>query len=127
MRIIKPVNNQVLVRRRAPTKTAGGLHIPDAARTNDQTFEGEVLAVGPGRFTDHYANPDYICEPPPEILATNPDDRSELQRSLVVPKFAPMPCKPGDLVITTRNGTELGDDLWLFCDHEILATVTGGN
>lgn len=127
-RIIVPTNNQVLVRRRSRSrKTDGGLHIPDSA-AEVETFEGEVLAVGPGRFVDYYGNPDYKLDPTefPHSAAKD-DHRTALERKLVVANFAPMPCKVGDVVITTKNGTELEDDLWLFCDHDILAIVTGGN
>lgn len=126
---IYPVNNQILVRRQ-PTgekRSAAGIYAPAAVER--QTFQGEVLAVGPGRFVDFYSNPDYQLEP--RVLTDHPgrykDDRTEIQRQLVIAKHAPMPCKVGDVVLTTRTGTELEDDLWLFCDHEILAVIKGGN
>ena len=47
----RPLHDRVLVRRvTAEEKTAGGIIIPDTAKEKPQ--EGEVLAVGPGRFED---------------------------------------------------------------------------
>lgn len=46
---IRPISDHILVRRvEAQEKTAGGILLPDAARTKPQ--KGEVLAVGPGRL-----------------------------------------------------------------------------
>src|SRR5215813_14483912 len=49
--VIKPLEDRVLVRPLdAEQTTASGLVIPDTAKEKPQ--EGEVLAVGPGRFED---------------------------------------------------------------------------
>lgn len=46
---IKPLDDRVVVKISAPeTVTASGLVLPDAATEKPQ--EGEVVAVGPGRF-----------------------------------------------------------------------------
>ncbi|MEQ9642746.1 MAG: co-chaperone GroES [Alphaproteobacteria bacterium] len=43
----RPLHDRVLIRGIEPeSKTAGGIHIPDAAR--EKPTEGEVIAVGPG-------------------------------------------------------------------------------
>jgi len=48
---IKPLEDRILVKTLdAEQTTASGLVIPDTAREKPQ--EGEVLAVGPGRFED---------------------------------------------------------------------------
>ena len=48
----RPLHDRVLVRRvEAEAKTAGGIIIPDTAQEKPQ--EGEVVAVGPGRFDDN--------------------------------------------------------------------------
>jgi chaperonin GroES len=48
---IKPLEDRVVVKPlEAETTTASGLVIPDTAKEKPQ--EGEVLAVGPGRFED---------------------------------------------------------------------------
>ena len=48
---IKPLEDRILVSPLdAETTTASGLVIPDTAKEKPQ--EGEVLAVGPGRFED---------------------------------------------------------------------------
>ena len=48
---IKPLEDRILVRTlEAEQTTASGLVIPDTAKEKPQ--EGEVLAVGPGRFED---------------------------------------------------------------------------
>ena len=47
----RPLHDRVVVRRIDPeAKTKGGIIIPDTAKEKPQ--EGEVLAVGPGRFDD---------------------------------------------------------------------------
>jgi chaperonin GroES len=48
---IRPLYDRILVKRiEEQNKTAGGLFIPDTAKEKPQ--EGEILAVGPGRFDD---------------------------------------------------------------------------
>ena len=48
---IKPLEDKILVQaNEAETTTASGLVIPDTAKEKPQ--EGEVVAVGPGRFED---------------------------------------------------------------------------
>ena len=48
---IKPLEDRIVVKTlEAETTTASGLVIPDSAKEKPQ--EGEVLAVGPGRFED---------------------------------------------------------------------------
>ncbi|HWL96258.1 MAG TPA: co-chaperone GroES [Nocardioidaceae bacterium] len=48
---IKPLEDRIVVRTlEAEQTTASGLVIPDTAKEKPQ--EGEVLAVGPGRFND---------------------------------------------------------------------------
>ncbi len=48
---IKPLEDRIVVRTlEAEQTTASGLVIPDTAKEKPQ--EGEVLAVGPGRFDD---------------------------------------------------------------------------
>jgi chaperonin GroES len=49
---IKPLDDKVVVKSaEAETTTASGLVIPDTAKEKPQ--EGEVVAVGPGRFDDN--------------------------------------------------------------------------
>jgi chaperonin GroES len=52
---LRPVHDLVIIKRTDKVKrTAGGLHIPDSVEDNpEETIHGEVLAVGPGRLTDH--------------------------------------------------------------------------
>ena len=48
---IKPLEDRIVIKQvDAETTTASGLVIPDTAKEKPQ--EGEVLAVGPGRFED---------------------------------------------------------------------------
>lgn len=48
---IRPLGDRIVVRRvEEETKTAGGIYIPDSA--TEKPSEGEVVAVGKGRFTD---------------------------------------------------------------------------
>jgi chaperonin GroES len=52
MATIKPLQDRVLVKRlEAEEKTASGLYIPDSAKEKPQ--EGEVIAVGPGKYLDN--------------------------------------------------------------------------
>ena len=49
--VIKPLEDRIVVRTlEAEQTTASGLVIPDTAKEKPQ--EGEVMAVGPGRFED---------------------------------------------------------------------------
>jgi chaperonin GroES len=49
---IKPLQDRVLVRRfEGEEKTASGIIIPDSAK--EKPFEGEVIAVGPGKVLDN--------------------------------------------------------------------------
>lgn len=46
---IRPLNDRILVKRlEGEAKTAGGIIIPDSAK--EKPAEGEVVAVGPGKF-----------------------------------------------------------------------------
>ena len=52
MKHIRPLHDQIVVRRHEPKATTeGGVVIPDAAKEKPQ--EGEVLAVGPGKTLDN--------------------------------------------------------------------------
>ena len=52
---IKPLEDRIVVKAvEAETTTASGLVIPDTAKEKPQ--EGEVLAVGPGRWDDEGEN-----------------------------------------------------------------------
>lgn len=47
----KPLKDRILVKySEEPTKSAGGLYIPDSAKEKPQ--KGEVIAVGTGKVTD---------------------------------------------------------------------------
>jgi chaperonin GroES len=49
---VKPLNDRVLVKRLEAKETVrGGIIIPDSAK--EKPLEGEVVAVGPGRYDDH--------------------------------------------------------------------------
>jgi len=49
---VKPLSDRVLVRRLDAKETVrGGIIIPDSAK--EKPLEGEVIAVGPGRFDDN--------------------------------------------------------------------------
>ena len=48
---IKPLEDRIIVKTlEAEAKTAGGIIIPDNAKEKPQ--KGEVIAVGPGKFSD---------------------------------------------------------------------------
>jgi chaperonin GroES len=49
---VKPLNDRVLVKRLEAQETVrGGIIIPDSAK--EKPLEGEVVAVGPGRYDEH--------------------------------------------------------------------------
>jgi len=47
---IKPLNNRILVKRAKATTSKGGILLPDSAQ--EKPKEGEVLAVGPGKYDE---------------------------------------------------------------------------
>ncbi len=50
----RPLSDRVLIKKIDPAKLSeGGIHIPDNADNRDQTIQGRVLAVGPGRHDDN--------------------------------------------------------------------------
>ena len=93
---IKPLEDRILVKAlEAEQTTASGLVIPDTAKEKPQ--EGEVLAVGPGRF----------------------DEDGE--------KRIPLDVKIGDVVINSKyGGTEIkynGQEYLLLSARDVLAIV----
>ncbi len=93
---IKPLEDRIVVRPlEAEQTTASGLVIPDTAKEKPQ--EGEVMAVGPGRFNE------------------DGDER------------IPMDISVGDKVIYSKyGGTEVkygGDELLILSARDVLAIV----
>ncbi|RLV56548.1 co-chaperone GroES [Aeromicrobium phragmitis] len=94
---IKPLEDRVVVKAlEAEQTTASGLVIPDTAKEKPQ--EGEVVAVGPGRFNE------------------DGDDR------------IPVDVKVGDKVIFSKyGGTEVkydGEEFLILSARDILAVVS---
>ena len=94
---IKPLEDRILVKPLdAEQTTASGLVIPDTAKEKPQ--EGEVMAVGPGRFNE------------------DGDDR------------VPMDIKVGDKVIYSKyGGTEVkysGEEFLILSARDVLAVVS---
>ena len=93
---IKPLEDRIVVRTlEAEQTTASGLVIPDTAKEKPQ--EGEVLAVGPGRFDDAGA------------------------------KRVPMDVKVGDVVLYSKyGGTEVkyhGEEYLVLSARDVLAVI----
>ena len=93
---IKPLEDRIVVKTlEAEQTTASGLVIPDTAKEKPQ--EGEVLAVGPGRFNE------------------DGDDR------------IPLDIAVGDIVIYSKyGGTEVkygGEEYLILSARDILAVV----
>lgn len=93
---IKPLEDRILVKALdAEQTTASGLVIPDTAKEKPQ--EGEVLAVGPGRFDDSGS------------------------------KRVPVDVKVGDKVIYSKyGGTEVkynGQEYLLLSARDVLAVI----
>ncbi|ANH36794.1 10 kDa chaperonin [Nocardioides dokdonensis FR1436] len=94
---IKPLEDRIVVKQvEAEQTTASGLVIPDTAKEKPQ--EGEVVAVGPGRFND------------------DGDER------------VPMDISVGDKVIYSKyGGTEVkfgGQELLILSARDVLAIVS---
>ena len=94
---IKPLEDRILVRTlEAEQTTASGLVIPDTAKEKPQ--EGEVIAVGPGRF----------------------DDEGE--------KRIPLDVTVGDTVLYSKyGGTEVkysGEEYLILSARDVLAVVS---
>src|SRR5580700_10629519 len=94
--VIKPLEDRIVVRTlEAEQTTASGLVIPDTAKEKPQ--EGEVLAVGPGRFDDAGA------------------------------KGVPMDVKVGDVVLYSKYaGTQVkyhGEEYLVLSARDVLASV----
>ena len=93
---ITPLEDRIVVKSlEAEQTTASGLVIPDTAKEKPQ--EGEVLAVGPGRFNDNG------------------------------PERVPLDVKVGDKVIFSKyGGTEVkhgGEELLILSARDVLAIV----
>jgi chaperonin GroES len=93
---IKPLEDRIVVKPLdAEQTTASGLVIPDTAKEKPQ--EGEVLAVGPGRF----------------------DDEGE--------KRIPLDVKVGDTVLYSKyGGTEVkysGEEFLILSGRDVLAII----
>ena len=95
---IKPLEDRILVKTlEAEQTTASGLVIPDTAK--EQPQEGEVIAVGPGRFNE------------------DGDER------------IPLDIKVGDKVIYSKyGGTEVkynGEEYLILSSRDVLAILEG--
>ena len=93
---LKPLDDRIVVRpNEAEERTASGLVIPDTAKEKPQ--QGEVLAVGPGRWSD---------------------DKGA---------HTPLDVKVGDTVLYSKyGGTEVavdGKDLLILTSRDVLAIV----
>src|SRR5215213_6592179 len=93
---LQPLEDRIVVRPgESEETTASGLVIPDTAKEKPQ--QGEVLAVGPGRRSDHTG----------EII--------------------PLDVKVGDTVVYSKyGGTEItaeGEDLLILNGRDVLAVV----
>jgi chaperonin GroES len=94
--VLKPLEDRIVVRPlEAEQTTASGLVIPDTAKEKPQ--EGEVLAVGPGRFDDAGA------------------------------KRVPMDVSVGDIVLYSKyGGTEVkyhGEEYLVLSARDVLAII----
>lgn len=93
---LRPLGDRIVVKpNEGEEKTATGLYLPETAKEKPQ--QGEVIAVGPGRF----------------------DDEGD--------KRIPLDVKVGDLVLFAKyGGTEIkldGDKLLILKESDILAVI----
>ena len=94
---LKPLDDRIVVKpNEAEQQTASGLVIPDTAKEKPQ--QGEVLAVGPGRWSD--------------------DDGQALSRS--TSRSATPSCTPST---AAPKSTIDGDDLLILTSRDVLAIV----
>ena len=94
---LKPLDDRIVVKPNAPEQTtASGLVIPDTAKEKPQ--QGEVLAVGPGRWSDNNGS------------------------------HTALDVKVGDTVLYSKyGGTEVsieGQDLLILTSRDVLAIVS---
>jgi chaperonin GroES len=93
---LQPLEDRIVIKASEPeTTTASGLVIPDSAKEKPQ--QGEVLAVGPGRFDEDGEN------------------------------RIPLDISVGDIVVYSKyGGTEItveGEDLIILSQRDVLAKV----
>lgn len=93
---LQPLEDRIVIKASEPeTTTASGLVIPDSAKEKPQ--QGEVLAVGPGRFDE--------------------DGENRIPLDIAV----------GDVVVYSKyGGTEItveGEDLIILSQRDVLAKV----
>ena len=96
---LQPLEDRIVVRPAEPEEmTISGLVIPDTAKEKPQ--QGEVLAVGPGRRSDHNG------------------------------ELIPVDVAKGDVVLYSKyGGTEItvdGEDLLVLSSRDVLAKVGSG-
>ena len=96
---LQPLEDRIVVKPGdAEEMTVSGLVIPDTAKEKPQ--QGEVLAVGPGRRSEHSGD------------------------------IIPVDVSVGDVVLYSKyGGTEItvdGDDLLVLSSRDVLAKVTAG-
>jgi chaperonin GroES len=107
---LKPLHDWAVIRPfEAEEMTAGGIYIPDAAKTKPQ--EGLVEAIGPGAYED-------------EKYGRNKKDKKER-------RFIPTSVKPGDQVIYEQYAGQTytidGEDLILVRERDILGILMGSS
>jgi chaperonin GroES len=96
---LQPLEDRIVVRpSEAEETTVSGLVIPDTAKEKPQ--QGEVLAAGPGRRSEHSGD------------------------------LIPMDVAAGDIVLYSKyGGTEIavdGEDLLVLSGRDVLAKLAGG-
>ena len=94
---LQPLEDRIVVRTGEPEETTvSGLVIPDTAKEKPQ--QGEVLAVGPGRRSEHSGD------------------------------LVPMDVAVGDIVVYSKyGGTEIavdGEDLLILTSRDVLAKIS---
>jgi chaperonin GroES len=89
-----PLHDQVIIRRVDPTAISpGGIFIPQSAQSQQQ--EGEIIAVGPGKFAEFR-----LCVATPEDWPIGEEFMAKHAR---IEQFViPMSVKPGDRVLFSK-------------------------
>ena len=66
---VKPLGNRVLIKRLQAKTSKGGILLPDSAQ--EKPKEGEILAVGPGKYTDSGAFQEMTLKAGDRVLFSN--------------------------------------------------------
>ena len=89
---IRPLGDRLIVRQSKAAEKIGLIHVPDSAQ--EKNAEGEVLAVGPGRFRESFRENGPVRDYERVVAETGP-------------VRLPMEMKVGDRVLYSKYGGQV--------------------